>query len=283
MIGANDLELSGKIEDLLVEKNVRGMRFVQAALAPGYCLRAAALLYSNAQRVMIGTGFPVAGTFETDGPVGAIALYRALQALGGEPSFACGSPLYEVLAKAHRTQYLPLLSEELTPVARAADATKILKQVQPTAVVSIERPGPAANGRYFNMKREDISEHCAAFEECMRLANCPTVAIGDGGNEIGMGNVIDTIAKLDIEASASYCDELVVADVSNWAAYGIIAFFERWSGKDLLAQCNPRQSLEFLSRNGSVDGVTRRNTLTEDGLDAAEGVQLIERIQALLG
>jgi len=281
VIQENDLELSAKIEDVLVQRNVRGMRYVQAALAPGYCLRAAALLYSNHERVLIGTGFPVAGTFETDGPVGAIALYNALESLGGTPVMACGSPLYDVLQLNHRTQELSLELDDNSPLGRAKEATRILELQRPTALLSIERPGPSASGQYFNMRREDISDKCAWFDECMRLAECPTIGIGDGGNEIGMGNVIDTIAKLDIEASVSYCDELLVADVSNWAAYGIIAFLGRWSGKDLLANCDPEKTLRFLSEHGSVDGVTCKNTISEDGLDVAEGLLLIEQLQRL--
>ena len=70
-----ELELSVAIEELLVARNPRHMQVARAALAPGYYLRAADLLRDVAGNVLIGTGFPVTTTFETDGPVGAIALY----------------------------------------------------------------------------------------------------------------------------------------------------------------------------------------------------------------
>jgi hypothetical protein len=47
--------------------------------------------------VLIGTGFPVADSFETDGPIGAIALYDCLQALGAQPLIACGPPQPSVI------------------------------------------------------------------------------------------------------------------------------------------------------------------------------------------
>ena len=73
-----------------------------------------------------------------------------------------------------------------------------------------------------------------------------------------------------------------MADVSNWGAYGLIAFLELWSGKNLLAAISPSEILEYLSARGSVDGVTRENTLTEDGLDAAEGYSVIAGLRELI-
>ena len=39
------------------------------------------------------------------------------------------------------------------------------------------------------MRGIDISEHCGCFDFFVTEARCPTIAIGDGGNEIGMGNL----------------------------------------------------------------------------------------------
>jgi D-glutamate cyclase-like, C-terminal len=97
-----------------------------------------------------------------------------------------------------------------------------------------------------------------------------------------MGNIRAAIATLDINASVTGCDELLVADVSNWGGYGLIAFFELWSGQPLLAEIGPTKILEYLSARGSVDGVTRENTLTEDGLDAAEGASVIQGLRQLI-
>ena len=69
-----ELALSSTIEDILVARNPRGMKSVQAHLEPGYCLRAARILQNCQGNILIGTGFPVVKTFETDGPVGAIAM-----------------------------------------------------------------------------------------------------------------------------------------------------------------------------------------------------------------
>jgi hypothetical protein len=98
------------------------------------------------------------------------------------------------------------------------------------------------------------------------LAGCPSISIGDGGNEVGMGNISEYLSDLDIIPSATTCDELVIADVSNWAAHGIIAMLSKLMEKDFLCDCDNQQYLKCFSQRGSVDGVTGEKTLTEDGL-----------------
>ena len=58
------------------------MKSIQAALKAGYYLQAAKQLMRTDGCILIGTGFPVVGTFETGGSVGAIALYNCLKSLG---------------------------------------------------------------------------------------------------------------------------------------------------------------------------------------------------------
>ncbi len=79
------LAVSSALESLLVANNHRGMQDVQSTLTPGYLLRAAHLIRRCTGRVYILTGFPVAGTFETDGPAGAMALYQLLEQRGAQP------------------------------------------------------------------------------------------------------------------------------------------------------------------------------------------------------
>ena len=275
----NDLDLSQAIEALMVARNPRDMQLARAALEPDYYLRAARILRDIRGTVIIGTGFPVTDTFETDGPVGAIALYDSLQALGAEPVIACGPPLSGAISDQYKV--LELAAPDLA--AAIGEAEDRLASLRPAAVVSIERPGLAEDGRYYNMRGEDITPRCSFFDPYVTLAECPTIAIGDGGNEIGMGKIGPAIGSLNIRTSVTTCDELLVADVSNWGAYGLIAILAKWSGRDLLAQISPLGILDYLSARGSVDGVTRENTLTEDGLDAAEGIALIQELRILGG
>lgn len=271
------LRFSQDVEALLVARNLRGMQNLKTALEPGYCLRAAQALI-GAKRAIIGTGFPVAGTFETDGPVGALALYAVLEHIGCECHLACAPPLAGALAADFRVLELSAFD----PAAGRIEAEGVLAELSPDVVISIERPGLSEDGRYYNMRGEDISEACAVFDYYLTLATCPTLAIGDGGNEIGMGRIAEAVATLNITAAATTCDELIVADVSNWGAYGVIACLEAQVQEKLLGTIDHLGILTYFSERGSVDGVTRDNTLTEDGLPADAGLLLLEQLTQML-
>ncbi len=274
----NDQQLSEAIEALLVAHNPRNMQLAQRALRPGYYLRAARHLRDLEGTVLIGTGFPVTGTFETDGPVGAIILYNCLQELGADPLLVCGPPLSAVLA--HDYAVLELTAPTIDHAEE--EARERLAHLRPAAVISIERPGLAADGHYYNMRGEDITERCFFFDPYFTLADCPTLAIGDGGNEIGMGNIAGALSSLDIKPSVTRCDELLIADVSNWGAYGLLAMLGHWARRDLLAGISPVSILNYLCTRGSVDGVTGEQTLTEDGMEARVGTHIIQELRALV-
>ncbi len=273
----SDEALSRQIETMMVEQNPRGMQHLYAMQSTSTYLRAAQALHKANGSVLIGTGFAVNNTFETDGPVGAIALYSVLDKLGKQPILVTGNPLYSALKNDFNCFELPINSIEN---ARTF-SIKALEQLKPDCVLSIERPGLNEHQRYYNMRGIDISEHCGCFDFFITEATCPTIAIGDGGNEIGMGNLAKHMHGLNITPSVTPCDELLLADVSNWAAYGLIAFLSRWHNTDFLADIEPLNILQYLSERGSVDGVTHKNELTEDGLHAMHGQQLITRLRQL--
>jgi hypothetical protein len=99
------------------------------------------------------------------------------------------------------------------------------------------------------------------------------VGIGDGGNEIGMGNVRRRLLKagglIARTSSIVSVDHLVVAATSNWGAYGVVAGLSRLTGTDLLhaPELEPR-IIEACIAAGAFDGVTRRREPTVDGLPA---------------
>jgi len=279
MTADEELTLSHKIEDILVARNLRGMKTVQPHLEPGYCLRAAKILRDCRGIVLIGTGFPVVRTFETDGPVGAIAFYETLEKLGATPILVCGRPISQALAERFRVYEIHVGDLD----RREYEAQHALTAFRPDAIISIERPGQAADGGYYNMRGENISAHTACFDNFMNLCQCPTIAIGDGGNEIGMGKVAAALQDLNIVPSTTDCDELIVADVSNWGAYGIISLLSFWNGRDLLREIVPLEILRYISELGSVDGVTRVNQLTEDGLDVSEGENVLHELRKVCG
>ena len=271
--------LTQQIENLMVARDLRGMKHLQKALVPGYYQRAAQTLYDCKETILIGTGFPVDDTFETDGPVGAIALYDTLKHLGANPIIVCGDPLARVIGDDYQVYQISV--GDLSKGKQ--EAITALEKLNPGVVLSIERPGLSAGGFYANMRGEDISARCACFDYFLIEADCPTIAIGDGGNEIGMGKVSEALNTLPITPAVTSCDELLVADVSNWGAHGIISLLGYWCGEDLLSKINTLEILKYISARGSVDGVTRLNTLTEDSLESGAGQQLIDELRRITG
>ncbi len=266
------------IEDIILSHGARGMDRVRGALPANYCSRAARLITTSPGRVLIGTGFPVGGSFETDGPIGAIALYRVLERLGYEPIFGCAPPISKVLGGGFRTLEIPILSWQAT----VAVVDKALADIRPSLIVSIERPGVAEDGRYYNMRGRDISDFLAKFDLFFNRCECATIAVGDGGNEIGMGNIYAEVSKLNIIPSVTTCDELIIATVSNWGVYGIIAAMSCELRQDLFRFFAPVEIVRHLVENGAVDGKTGYAECSEDGFPLAVGLTIIERLRKLV-
>ncbi len=271
-------DITVTIEDLLLKQSSRGIEKARSGLPRGYCRRAAQLIIDNPGTVLIGSGFWVAGTYETDGPIGALALFQVLEKLNYRPIFVCAPPLYHVLKNDWTACEFPIRDQtESQAIARA-----LLNKLNPSLIISIERPGIAADGKYYNMRREDITNHIARLDNLMEWCQCPTIGIGDGGNEIGMGNVLPWLKDLDIIPSITRVDELVIARVSNWGVYGILAEMSRLIHQDLLTEFDPVQIAQYLVNHGSVDGITRQSSLTEDGLPLTVGLDIIHSLRRLI-
>jgi hypothetical protein len=265
---------------MLVARNHRGMADVREQLAAGYLLRAAQRISASSGRVYILTGFPVGDSFETDGPAGAMALYRLCQHLGSDPVILSDAQVVEALRNDFNCLSLPNSRDDDASAGAAADM--LYGTHPPELFISIERPGSAADGRCYNMAGHDITTRCGGAEPYLVKANCPTIAIGDGGNELGMGNVLDSLSKLNIQPAISTCDELVVADVSNWAAYTLCAVTRWLTDSAASTEHHIQEDLEYLVARGAIDGVTGDATPTEDGFPAEEGERLMQAVHNAL-
>ena len=254
------------------------MADVREEMTPGYLLRAAHLISQCAGRVYILTGFPVGESFETDGPAGAMALYRLCQHLGSYPVILSDAQVVAALREDFNCQSLLTSADD----GASATADALYRSQPPALFISIERPGSALDGRCYNMAGTDITELCGGAEPYLAKANCPTIAIGDGGNELGMGNVLDSLSTLNIQPAVSTCDELVVADVSNWAAYALCAVTHWLTDPKHSAEHRIDEDLAYLVARGAIDGVTGEATATEDGFPATDGERLMQAVQDTL-
>ena len=64
----------------------------------------------------------------------------------------------------------------------------LLDQLDPDLLLSIERCSRSRDDTYLNMRSVDISDQTARLDYLFE-SDIPSVGIGDGGNEIGMGNL----------------------------------------------------------------------------------------------
>jgi hypothetical protein len=241
-------------------------------------LAAAARTLADGRQVGIVSGFyllvPQAG--ETDGPPGAKAIGQALQAMGvGAVYITDGpnAPLFQAMGLTV-TLYAPDLGERLTV----------------SHLVATERPGRAADGRYYSMAAQDLTEHTAPLDELFLEApkrGIATVGIGDGGNEIGMGNVHAQVRR-DVPqgeriASVVPADHLIVAGVSNFAAYGLVAALSLLAGRNLLpSDEDAGRDIEACVEAGACCGHTFRNAPLVDGTPLQATFEVLARLRALL-
>jgi hypothetical protein len=268
-----------------------GGRGIAGFFVQGGALRAARAL-QGAGRVLIATGFVVAdGLAETDGPPGAAVLGRALRRLGASVRYTSDPVVLPVLEAS-----LHALGEPIDLFAYPEGATAaadVLARERPTHLVAIERPGRGRGGDYLNARGVSVAQWNRPLDEMFLTAARPpvpgagrpvTLGVGDGGNEIGMGSVHARLASegalMARIASVVSVDHLVVAGVSNWGAYGIVAQLGRLTGQRLLhTPAEERKLIDVCVGAGAADGLTRRCEPTVDALDADTHAAVV----ALLG
>jgi hypothetical protein len=272
-----------------------GRRGVDRFFVRGGALAAARAL-RGARRVVLVTGFCVPpGIAETDGPPGAVVLGRALRGLGARVRYVTdepvAGPLRAVLEAAGEPDDVDVPAED-ADLARA-----VLARERPTHLVAIERPGRARSGDYLSARGESIAAWNRPLDRLFVEAasrrparrgrrSAPgarpvTIGVGDGGNEIGMGNVRRRLLRqgplMARIASVVRVDHLVVAGASNWGAYGIVAALGALTRRPLLhPPALERRMLEACVKAGAVDGITRRAEATVDGLPPETQEAIVE-------
>ena len=81
-------------------------------------------------------------------------------------------------------------------------------------------------------------------------------------------------------ASVVGVDHLVVAGVSNWGGYGVVAALSRLAERDLLhTPALERHLVEACVAAGASDGVTRRREATVDGLPIEAHAAVVELLR----
>ena len=275
------------IEDIILDRDRRGISQLRKYLPADFCDRAARLILDNPGVALIATGFYIldAGLVETDGPPGAIAIGGALEKLGYDVVYVTDA---HGLAVMEGTKSATARVVEF-PIADDAEseqfAKRLIADLNPSVVIAIERCGFTDERKFRNMRGRDITPYNARIDYL--FSNHPrSVGIGDGGNEIGMGNLaqevtgVESLVKIPCVTQVS---ELILASVSNWGGYGLAASLSKLSGKNLLPSVDEdmtviRKTVDI----GAVDGMSAKQEYKADGFTLEENAQTIRQLQALL-
>jgi hypothetical protein len=161
------------------------------------------------------------------------------------------------------------------------EAKRLFERYSPGAVVVIEKGGMNESGAIYSCRGEETTETIAKADQLVieaRARKIFTLGIGDGGNEVGMGLIHKEAEEILVHgigksvpggfAPSVPTDALVVAAVSNWGAYGVVACLAvLLQDRDIFHDEGvERRVLEGCARAGFIDGVTGYVEGSVDGI-----------------
>ncbi len=261
------------------------------------CLAAAEKIAEKTQKgdkIFIITGFPVLpkNVCETDGPSGAAVLADTLNSIGMKPTMVTDELCVDVVKAV-----TPKISVEKCSVDNdiAMEKTEeLFSTYNPSVLVSIERPGWNEKQECHTMRGINISNLVGKTDYLFSYARkmgITTIAVGDGGNELGCGSIIDTVRKHVPYGAKCQCpcgkgiaattpsDVLVIGGTSNWGAYGIAACLSLL--KNLDYRHDGKSELRLLNRiinAGGIDSVTQKREPFVDGVPTSINKLVVDLI-----
>lgn len=278
--------------------------------------------------VIINTALTLpTGFAETDGPLGGAVLARAIQrALHARVVIVTDEGLESLVAATCQGAGLSVATlERLLELGSAMTLTgppgdrhvvgvtgfpfddaaaerrtlDLLDRLKPSAVIAIEKTGPNTRGVYHSMGGIDVSRsrsRAGIFFAEARRRSITTVGIGDGGNEIGMGTIRDTVERLVPFARRCQCpcgagtadativDYCLPAMVSNVGAYGVAACLAAVTGElDAFhtAEVERRMTAASISA-GAIDAICHYPEPSTDGLSVDVAVGIVEALRTTI-
>jgi hypothetical protein len=251
---------------------------------------------------------------ETDGPIGAATLGRALGiGLDARMVVVTEDRMVPITVATCRAAGLNVMSEEdlrqaprpphpknlyclvvpfpIDEQAGRKEAERLFDNYRPKAMVAIEKNGPNRQGVYSMIDGSD-NDDCVIkagllFDEAKRRGAL-TIGIGDRGNEIGFGATHEVPRRVlpfgENATDNTTVDVLVTAAVSNWGASGIAAA--------LAADLDRRQVMHDTATEsrmlhrcidaGGVDGFSCRPVAVSDGMVEAVHVGVAALLNELV-
>ncbi len=270
-------------------------------------------------KVLIVTGVrypPILPFGETDGPIGAAAMARALDlALGARSIITVEEDNKEPTVATIRAAGCYLRApEELddVPGACAIDyyplgpekgpehARYLVEKYKPAAIIFCEKHGPNEYGYCHTvtggpLDKKEMANTWYLLDEAEKHGIL-TIGTGDGGNEIGNGLIFEAARTISKWGDKCLCgcgggtvttaktDIFVAASISNWGLYGVAAMLAYLKGDvDIMHDIETeRRMVEECAHYGSVDGSSMRPKPKVDGISMDGGRALVTLLREIV-
>ena len=243
------------------------------------------------ENALVVTGFPKGRSFETDGPIGSFVLADLLSNDLKIPKVAI------IVPPTMKVQISPLCKKILPCVNLATIEDVGINLMETTLAISIEFPGPNKKGFFHHMNGKILDPSFLMVKNPNTFLmnfwygiekqnpDSLTIGIGDGGNELGLGNFEQQIqeiipfgkkcsclCKAGIASSISSSIALL-GNTSNWAAFALASALDYDFSYSIY-----HLWLSELNKLGIVDGVTGKISPTVDGIDPLVDKAIIAKI-----
>jgi hypothetical protein len=260
-------------------------------------------------------GPPILPVGEVDGLLGAASVARALDHAFGVKSVIVGeerirAPINASLSaagismvdktlindKPHTAIFEPVPIDD---TGSRAKCSELLDRYEPKVMIAIERLGPNRKGIIHGatgISYDDVHAKTQYLFEMAPRRKIKTIGIGDMGNEIGFGLILDDVLQIAPFGAKCQCpcgagmattvatDVLISAAISNWGAYGISAALAAILRRPDVLQDPKTQArmLEACVMAGAVDGIHAAQILSDDGVPEPSHQSLVQLLNTIV-
>lgn len=170
-----------------------------------------------------------------------------------------------------------------------------------TAIAHFKKYGPGKlEGECLNMMAIPVIQCTTPIHRLFEFEHRPenhifTIGIGDGGNEIGMGSIPWQVIAKNITnglggkiACHVATDATIVAGVSNWAGYALIAGLYLYLNRfddflELYSETTETKLIEtYYQTKSAVDGKLGHPAMSVDGIDWEVHLKMIDLITTIV-
>ncbi len=186
----------------------------------------------------------------------------------------------------------------IEPGRRMAD--DLFARFSPSCVVFVEKAGPNEKGVFHSIlgtgRQPETMANAHLLAELAAQRGVLSIGIGDGGNEIGCGAILEAVQRVQPfgrkcicpcgagVATVSRCDHLVFASISNWGAYAVAAALAGLLDRpEVLHDVETEQRMLMASlAGGAMDGAYARLVPYVDGTSAAVQASIITLLHQIV-